>query len=82
MTEQTTKPATGRGGMLGKVPTRAWVAIALAVLVLVFIFQNRQNARVHFLFVSVTSPMWTALLIAAGVGVLIGILAAGRRKSG
>jgi len=81
MTEQTTKPAAGRGGgPLSKVPPRAWVALALAVLALIFIFQNRQNARVHFLFVSVTSPMWTALLISAGVGILIGILAAGRRK--
>ncbi|MEU5878272.1 LapA family protein [Spirillospora sp. NPDC047279] len=69
-----------KSGVLTRASPRTIVAAALVVLALVFVFQNRQSARVHFLVVSVTSPMWVALLVAGGAGVLIGILAAGRGR--
>lgn len=76
-TEPTKK--AGAGGALGKVPVRGWIALALIVAALVFIFQNTEDARVRFLFVSVISPLWCALAVATGVGVLIGLL--GSRRS-
>jgi lipopolysaccharide assembly protein A len=54
------------------------VGAVLVVLLLVFVFQNRQKARIEFLFFEFDSPLWMMLGITALVGALIGYLG-GRR---
>ena len=47
------------------------VAIALAVLAAIFIAQNRQDATVSLLFITVTLPLWITLACATAVGWLL-----------
>ncbi|MFI6480316.1 DUF1049 domain-containing protein [Nonomuraea sp. NPDC050663] len=61
-------------------PPRVWIALALLVLIIVFIVQNRQDSVVHLVFITFTAPMWITLAITLVVGILIGVLAARRRK--
>ena len=42
------------------------------VLLLILIFQNAQKVEVDFLFVNTTTPLIVALVIAGGLGALIG----------
>lgn len=61
-------------------PPRVWVALVLLALIIVFIVQNRQDSVVHLVFITFTAPMWITLGITLVVGILIGALAARRRK--
>jgi lipopolysaccharide assembly protein A len=54
------------------------VGAVLVVLLLVFVFQNRDEYPITFLFFEFTSPLWMMLGITALVGALIGYLG-GRR---
>jgi uncharacterized integral membrane protein len=54
---------------------RAWmVGIAIA-LVLIVCLQNSQEVKIDVLFVTVDAPLIVTLLVAVGVGVLIGYVA-------
>ena len=51
---------------------RFYVICGAAVLLLIFVIQNSQKVPVDFLFASVDTPLFFALLIAGGLGALIG----------
>ncbi|SFI39055.1 Protein of unknown function [Streptosporangium canum] len=67
------------GGRLAAMPPRVWVALVLAALGVVFVAQNRERVRIQWLMLTVTSPLWIALLAVLLVGVIIGLLL--RRRS-
>ncbi|MFD5252453.1 DUF1049 domain-containing protein [Streptomyces bobili] len=68
----------GRGG--APAPARITV-LALVVLALIFIFENTGATRITLLVpeVTVTVPLWTAILATGAVGALCGAYAAKRR---
>jgi uncharacterized integral membrane protein len=51
---------------------RFYVAIAAVVLLAVFVIQNSQDVEVEFLFTTTDTPLFLALLIAGGLGAVIG----------
>ena len=54
---------------------RAWGIGALAALVLIVCLQNSQTVEVEVLFASFDAPLIVTLLIAVGVGALLGYAA-------
>ncbi|MBK5219111.1 MAG: LapA family protein [Thermoleophilia bacterium] len=54
---------------------RAWILGAVVVLVLVIALQNSQQVSVEVLTASFNAPLIVVLLIAVGVGALIGYAA-------
>lgn len=54
---------------------RAWAIGILIVLVVVVALQNSQQVRVDVLFVTMDAPLIVTLLVAVGVGALIGYVA-------
>ncbi|MEV4244858.1 LapA family protein [Streptosporangium canum] len=62
------------GGRLAAMPPRVWVALVLAALGVVFVAQNRERVRIQWLMLTVTSPLWIALLAVLLIGVIIGLL--------
>jgi uncharacterized integral membrane protein len=60
-----------------KKPTnwRAWIVGVLIALVVVVCLQNSQKVSVEVLFASFRAPLIIVLVIAVGIGVLIGYVA-------
>ena len=55
--------------------TTKWIVLAvLAVLILFFVLQNRDRANVDFLFWDADLRLWVALLFAAALGFVSGVL--------
>jgi uncharacterized integral membrane protein len=54
---------------------RAWAIGALVALVLIVALQNSRQVRIDVLFVSVDAPLIVTLLVAVGIGALIGYAA-------
>lgn len=54
---------------------RAWGFGALVALVLIVALQNSQEVRVDVLFLTVSAPLIVTLLIAVGIGAVIGYVA-------
>jgi uncharacterized integral membrane protein len=54
---------------------RAWAVGGLVALVVVVAAQNSQEVHVDVLFASFTAPLIVTLLVAVGVGALIGYIA-------
>jgi uncharacterized integral membrane protein len=54
---------------------RAWGLGLLVALVLIVALQNSQQVRVDVLFLTIDAPLIVTLLIAVGIGVLIGYIA-------
>jgi uncharacterized integral membrane protein len=55
----------------------------LALCALLFLFNNRQEVRVHLLVTTVLMPLWAALLVSLVLGGLIALLFSwwrGRRR--
>ncbi|WP_328393106.1 LapA family protein [Nocardia sp. NBC_00416] len=73
MTERAPKPS-----LLSRVSLNQWLALALTIVAVVFIIQNRDRVNIHFLLITVGSPMWLILLIMFVAGLLAGWLT-GRR---
>lgn len=63
------KPAPPRGS--GRT-ARFWVVIVAAILLAILILQNIQEVEVDFLFINAQVPLIFALLIAGGLGAVIG----------
>lgn len=51
---------------------RAWIVGVLIALVVVVCLQNSQQVRVDVLFVTLDAPLIVTLLVAVGIGALIG----------
>ena len=66
---------SGRGAEQKQVNWRAWVVGVLIALVVIVALQNSQEVRVDVLFVTVNAPLIVTLLVAVGVGALIGYVA-------
>jgi uncharacterized integral membrane protein len=54
---------------------RGWAVGGLVALVAIVALQNSQEVRVDVLFVSVKAPLIVTLLVAVGIGALIGYVA-------
>ena len=54
---------------------RAWLVGTLSVLVLVVALQNSQEVSFEVLFASFQAPLIVVILLATGIGVLIGYVA-------
>jgi uncharacterized integral membrane protein len=54
---------------------RAWAVGILIALVVIVCLQNSQQVRVDVLFVTVDAPLIVTLLVAVGIGALIGYVA-------
>jgi uncharacterized integral membrane protein len=66
-------------------PWRLIVFAVIAVVTVVFILQNRERTNIDFLFVEFKARVWTSLLIALVLGVLLDRLFQSwwrRRKAG
>lgn len=66
--------APGRGNAFTRFAVHYWAPIALVALAAVFIGQNRDRQQVHFLWLTVDSPMWLLLAAMLVVGVIVGLL--------
>ncbi len=58
-----------------RVNWRAWMVGIATALVLIVALQNSQEVRVDVLFVTVNAPLIVTLLVAVGVGAVIGYVA-------
>ncbi len=54
---------------------RAWVVGILSALVLIVALQNSQEVSFEVLFASFQAPLIVVILLAVGVGILIGYIA-------
>jgi uncharacterized integral membrane protein len=54
---------------------RLWVAIVAVVLAAIFILQNSDETKVKFFFSTTTIPLIFALLLAFGLGLIVGLVA-------
>jgi uncharacterized integral membrane protein len=65
--------------------TTRWIVLAvLAILIMFFVLQNRDRANVDFLFWDAEMRLWVALLFAAVLGfvagLIVGRISKGRRR--
>ncbi|MET7271177.1 hypothetical protein ABZS59_08305 [Streptomyces flaveolus] len=75
-TDKARTPFLSRPGVRRLLPFVLITAIAL-----VFIFENRSSVEIRLLVPLVTMPLWGALLIAWGLGMLACVLTVRRRSS-
>ena len=54
---------------------RAWIVGVLVALVVIVCLQNSQQVRVDVLFITLDAPLIVTLLVAVGIGALIGYVA-------
>ena len=54
---------------------RAWLVGILVTLILIVALQNSQEVSFEVLFASFNAPLIVVILLAAGIGVLIGYIA-------
>ncbi|MDQ1047192.1 hypothetical protein [Streptomyces sp. V4I2] len=55
--------------------------VLITAIALVFIFENRESVEIRLLVPEVTMPLWGALLIAWGLGMLACAVTVRRRRS-
>jgi uncharacterized integral membrane protein len=51
---------------------RFYLAITAVVLLAIFVIQNSQDVQIEFLFTTTDTPLFLGLLIAGGLGAVIG----------
>jgi len=51
---------------------RAWIVGGLVALVAIVALQNSQDVKVDVLFITTTAPLIVTLLVAVGIGAIIG----------
>jgi uncharacterized integral membrane protein len=61
---------------------RFWLLVAAGVLLAIFVIQNSQDVQVEFLFTTTDTPLFLALLLAGGLGAVIGWAAPRIRRGG
>jgi uncharacterized integral membrane protein len=75
----------GQGDVLTRREGRGWkfyVVVAAVALLAIFVIQNSQDVQVDFLFTTTDTPLFLALLIAGGLGAVIGWAAPRVRRGG
>lgn len=75
----------GQDDIVTRKEGRGWkfyVGIAALVLLAIFVIQNSQDVQVEFLFTTTDTPLFLALLLAGGLGALIGWAAPRVRRGG
>ncbi|WP_037682948.1 hypothetical protein [Streptomyces griseus] len=70
-------PFLSRPGVRRLLPFALITAVAL-----IFIFENRASVKIRLLVPEVTMPLWGALLIAWGLGVIACVFTVRRRGNG
>ncbi|MEU6105411.1 hypothetical protein [Streptomyces flaveolus] len=75
-TDKARTPFLSRPGVRRLIPFALITAIAL-----VFIFENRTSVEIRLLVPMVTMPLWGALLIAWGLGMLACVFTVRRRSN-
>jgi uncharacterized integral membrane protein len=53
---------------------RLWIAIGVVILAAIFILQNSDETKVKFFFSTTTIPLIFALLLAFGLGLIVGLV--------
>jgi uncharacterized integral membrane protein len=61
---------------------RFWLLVTAGVLFAIFVLQNSQDVQVEFLFTTTDTPLVLALLLAGGLGAVIGWAAPRIRRGG
>jgi uncharacterized integral membrane protein len=70
------------GSFLSRPGVRRLIPFALiTAIALVFIFENRTSVEIRLLIPMVTMPLWGALLIAWGLGILACLFTVRRRST-
>ena len=59
-----------------------WLGMAAIALFAIFVIQNSQDVEVEFLFTTTDTPLFLALLLAGGLGAVIGWAAPRVRRGG
>ncbi|WP_249359321.1 hypothetical protein [Nocardia cyriacigeorgica] len=72
--------STEKRSFLQRVSPTQWLALVLTILAVVFILQNRSKVSIDILAITITSPMWVALLAIFVVGWAAGVLTMRRRR--
>jgi uncharacterized integral membrane protein len=60
------------GGERGGRGWKQWALVIAAILFAILVIQNTEEVNLDFLFIDFTAPLIVALLIAGGLGALIG----------
>lgn len=66
--------------LLQRLGPRGIAAIILAILVLIFVLENTRSTKIRFVGPEVRTPLWLALVIAAGLGAAAAYLVEWRRN--
>jgi uncharacterized integral membrane protein len=74
-------PIEGMPRKEGRGP-KFWLLVAAGVLLAIFVIQNSQDVEVEFLFTTTDTPLFLALLLAGGLGAVIGWAAPRVRRGG
>ncbi|GGT24165.1 hypothetical protein GCM10010271_29400 [Streptomyces kurssanovii] len=74
--QQPHTPFLSRPGVRRLAPFALVTAVAM-----VFIFENREDVKIRLLVPEVTMPLWGALLIAWGLGVLASVIMLRRHRN-
>ena len=61
---------------------RFYLLVGAAILLAIFVIQNSQDVEVEFLFTTTDTPLFLALVIAGGLGAVIGCAAPRVRRGG
>lgn len=72
--------AKGKPNAIVRVASAHWVALVVAVLAVLFIGQNRDQVSIDLFWAHLTAPLWLILMAMTVAGLVIGVLAARRRK--
>ncbi|PPS75528.1 MULTISPECIES: hypothetical protein [Streptomyces] len=79
---QTSRDHKARAPFFSRPGVRRFLPFVLiSAVALIFIFENRSDVEIRLLVPIVTMPLWGALLIAWGLGVLACVFTVRRRSS-
>lgn len=66
----------------GRAGWKQWALVVAVLLLAILVIQNTEEVNLNFLFIDFTAPLIVALLIAGGLGALIGWAAPRVRRGG
>ncbi|MEV7771346.1 LapA family protein [Kitasatospora sp. NPDC086791] len=80
MTKTSDRSSRSPRGEIGGIPTRYIGIGVLVVLAVWFLFANLDKVKIQFWVLTVTAPLWIALLATLIAGAALGWLLKGRRS--